>query len=244
MIREMLLELGIDYEEDMVETTPTKLDQNPIGFDHDIPIFTSEQIEEFGLPDYYGFNNYIIEETLAAPLVMDYAMEQEARGNVRPIHRYNRVERFIFTLAQLVAQKGEVPDYVMAVCETYADKTPALAWNSIRKILKHYRFAKYYNRIPLIMKKLGLKDVFEWDGNTFPKMIQDFKMLSHTFDQQQLNKKWNRTYFPSLRFIAVELLYKHGAKCNYDIPFIRTKRKLQLFKKYMLEFYTFCNAFT
>jgi VLTF3-like late transcription factor len=241
MIRELLLELGIEYEEPEQTPPPVPLptlDTNPIRYDQDIPVFSSDQIECFGLPDHYGYTNYIVEETveLAEPFVMDYKQEEEAKLNLRPIHRYNRVERFIFTLTQLLGLKGEVPKHVMTVCEAYADRTPDLAWNSIRNILKHYRFAKYYNRIPYIMKKLGLESVFTWDGNTLTLIIDDFKKLSAKFDRQQLSKKWNRTYFPSLRFIAVELLYKHGARCNYSIPFIRTKRKLNLFKKYMKEF--------
>ena len=73
---------------------------------------------------------------------------------------------------------------------------------------------------------MGLGRVFNCPNvNVHEAIIADFKYLQHVFETSKKREAWSRKYFPSLKFIAVKLLEKHGIKCNFDIPFIRTKRK-------------------
>lgn len=40
-------------------------------------------------------------------------------------------------------------------------------------------------------------------------------------------KHSTRKYFPNLRYVALRLLVDHGAVFEYDIPLLKTKRKLK-----------------
>jgi len=225
----LLKEFGLDVDRKDFETAveEEKKRFEPIRLEKSIPIFTSEQIEIYGSPELYGYETFQVIETqeTSHPLVSDYAFERD-RERARPIHRYDRIERFEFILAQLLGQRGDVPDMVMSMM-VFANKDPTKVWNSIRAILKHYKQRKFYNRIPSILLRLGMGPVFNWDKSptTYQNIIRDFRKLSDVFEFCQKREKWNRKYFPSLRFVAVKLLEKYGATCNFDIDFIRTKRK-------------------
>jgi hypothetical protein len=228
-IYQLLKDFGLEI--DIKDFTPV-LHKETRGFkphrmEGPIPVFTSEQINDYGPPELYGFTNYqVIElECTAHPRVADYQFERD-RERPRPIHRYNRIERFEFILAQLLGRRGDIPDTVMGMMH-YLNKDKDKVWNSARSILKHYKQRKYYNRIPTIFLKLGLGPLFEWDRTqiTYDKILCDFKILHNVFEYCQKRKKWNRKYFPSLRFVAVKLLEKYGATCQFKVDFIRTKRK-------------------
>ncbi len=223
IVDQLLRDIGIDIEEQEQTAAPIAQGLQPIRFDDKVAIFDTDQIDLFGPPELYGYTNYQVIES-SAHMVADWSFEQ-GRERARPIHRYNRVERFEFTLAQLLGLRGDIPYYVMAVME-YADKTPDKCYNSIRSILKHYKFRKYYNRIPQIMFRLGLGNVFEWDrtDTTYRAIVNDFRKLQALFEQKK-KFEWKRKYFPPLRFIAIKLIERYGGKCNFDINFIRTKRK-------------------
>lgn len=226
----LLKDFGVDVDiQDFApaETEVIQQGYTPSYFRDNIPVFTSQQIDIYGTPDLFGFEEYEVVELAeeSSPMVTDWNFEKD-RERPRPIHRYDRVERFEFIMAQLLGIRGDVPMYVMAPME-YANKDPDLVWNSIRNILKHYKQRKFYNRIPQIIFRLGLGSVFTWDrsSETYNAIINDFKKLHHTFEYCQKRQKWNRKYFPNMRFIAIKLLERYGAVCNFKIDFIRTKRK-------------------
>lgn len=228
-IFQLLSDFGIPVDINDFKPAEKPIDPSfkPIRFEGDMPVFTSEQINDYGLPDLYGYHNYeVIElEHTAHPLVTDFKFICE-RERPRPIHRYNRIERFEFILAQLLGRRGDVPDVVIRMMG-YVNKDTQCVWNSVRSILKHYKQRKYYNRIPTIILKLGLGPVFTWDRSqqTYDQIIKDFKILHNVFEYQPKRQQWNRKYFPSLRFVAVKLLERYGATCNFKVDFIRTKRK-------------------
>lgn len=41
----------------------------------------------------------------------------------------------------------------------------------------------------------------------------------------------DRKYFPNLRFVALKLLIKHGAVFDYDVPLLKTRRKLKVLEE-------------
>jgi hypothetical protein len=201
----------------------------PVRFDPDqTPVYDSNQIEVFGLPETWGVFCYrviALRET-EHPMVTDWVMEQE-RGKLRPIHRYSRVERFTSILAQLICSRGKIPkEMIQKIREHEIPKDPDLAWNAVRKILKDMKARKYYNRIPIILQMLGYPQHAGCKENGIMRdIINDFRILSSRFDQVKQNL--NRVYFPSLRFIAFKLLQLHGVEFKYKIPFVRTPRKLK-----------------
>ena len=209
-------------------TYPGPIDPFRIDDDY-VPVYTSSQIALYGLPDHWGILCYRVIELRedAAPMVTDYKMEGD-RGKLRPIHRYNRVERFEATLYQLLACRGKVPHKIIKLIrEVGYEKDPALVWNSIRTILKKNKGRVYYNRIPTILGMLGYEKKVQFgDSNELVRLIvNDFRVLSSRFDQKK--KTMGRIYFPSLRFVAFKLLEMYEVKFEYKIPFARTPRKLR-----------------
>ena len=149
-----------------------------------------------------------------------YKEETEAKQKCRPIHRYNRVERFKNTLDQLLGCRGFVSDDIMKMMQGVNGK-----WNDVRAILKSNRVTKMYNQIPLILRKLGFGNCIEFENfnQAYKSILLDFKGINHRFD---LKRNGIKKYFPNLRFVALMLVEKWGGKFRIEIPFIRTKRKL------------------
>jgi len=148
----------------------------------------------------------------------------EAKQKCRPIHRYNRLERFKNTLDQLLGCRGRISDNVMEMMGGLKD------WESIRQVLKRHKLSKLYNQIPLIIRKLGLGNcvVFEDFHKSYIGILKEFNMMHYKFN---LAKGDDRKYFTNLRFVALTLIEKWGGKFKIDIPFIRTRRKLGPLKK-------------
>lgn len=147
-----------------------------------------------------------------------YKEQVEARQRCRPIHRYNRLERFKHILDQLLGCKGEIKDVVMEKMVGVKGN-----WESVRRILKQNKWAKLYNQIPLIIRKVfGVKCIdFPNFGKSYSQILKDFHKIHYKFNLMDGGK-----YFPNLRFVALTLIKRNGGKFNIDIPFIRTKRKL------------------
>lgn len=212
----------------------------PIRIDDDqVPVYTSQQIHLYGLPDHWGRVACRLLKTVgivvyrvielredASPMVMDFTMEQERR--LRPIHRYCRVERFHSTLAQLVACRGKIPpSIILLIRESGYDPHPDRVWNSIRAVLKANKARRYYNCIPSILDILGYERKIDLGdaAELIRTIIRDFQQLSTRFER--LKQSLGRIYFPSLRFVACKLLEAYGVKFGFTIPLVRTPRKLR-----------------
>lgn len=194
-------------------------------------VYSSEQISIYGLPETWIWpNNYyevISNLDFERPAAQDFKFEQERWGSTRPIHRYSRVKRFESTLYQLLGYRGNV-DLVdlLYIKEVGYDEHPLRIWESLRRILKENGWQKYYNRIPTIIQMLGLdlKIHVGKDNEMVNDIIRTFKMMNSLFEDV---KPFGRTYFPNMRFIVIRMLETFGAKFDFDIPRVRTKRKLK-----------------
>jgi hypothetical protein len=78
----------------------------------------------------------------------------------------------------------------------------------------------------MIIQMLGVNLKIDVGQNNYmvTEIIKDFQCLSADFERL---KPSGRSYFPSLRFIAIRMLETYGAKFEFDIPRVRTKRKLK-----------------
>jgi hypothetical protein len=64
----------------------------PLRWEGQTAIFTSHQIEDYGLPEEWGYHQYeVIDDRSTIHFTTDYKLEQSYYK--RPIHRYNRLER-------------------------------------------------------------------------------------------------------------------------------------------------------
>jgi hypothetical protein len=197
---------------------------HPIRWEKNTAVFTRRDVDLFGMPDLFGYDDYIVTSTYEdeCPFVMDWAMENERRGSTRPVHRYSRVERFVSVLYQLLGERGDIPnEVVVAVKSVGYDPEPERIWNSIRAVLKTAGWSCYYNRIPGIIELLG-EGRGRFDFWKIELIKEKFRGMSCRFD---FLEKSSRKYFPNLRYVALRLLDEEGIKFAYKIPWIRTKRK-------------------
>lgn len=203
-----------------------------IPFKHDkdgVAYFYTSQIFDYGEPYHFGFEKYYAIDDTSTPMVTDWTMEQERR--TRPIHRYNRLERFTCILGQLCGYRGHIGDVPMSAI--VAELVEPYTWESVRLAMKTSGYTKYYNRIPFVvayMNKLPYTDEYQFPAipvtgltpQIYDKIITDFHELQHKFTENKAVT--DRSYFPSLRYVALKLLQKHGATIN--IPLMRNKKTL------------------
>lgn len=189
---------------------------SPVRWEDGIPFFFTSDIDEWGVPELYGYQTYMAINNNEVQMVADYAMEWDRK--LRPVHRYCRATRFAAVLSRLTMCRGIVDRDVIALAATGA-KRP-YTWNSIHNFLKCNQLAHLYNQIPTIMQALKSPAIiFEMTNLVFLDMVNDFKKISMNFEFVESKRK----YFPSIRFIAFKLLEARGAQF-VGVPFMRTKK--------------------
>ena len=194
----------------------------PFKIDSDgVPCFTTNDIDDYGFPELYGYETYRVIDSRDKPMVTDFKMEHQY--DLRPIHRYDRIARFKSTLFNIIGERGTVPDHIITMVSQYIGTT-ADPWNDCRRILKHYKQRIYYNRIPYIINRLKLGSGYKVIGSTvIDEMINKFKSISDKFERTKLELK--RRYFPNIRFIVLKLLEHFNIATDYLVPLVRTARK-------------------
>lgn len=193
----------------------------PVSYDRLVPVFTSHQIDIYGLPTDWGYEQFQVIDDGPAH-VMDYDMEVQYRGNSRPIHRYNRRQRFLCTLQQLCGDRGKVPDHILTLVNTYVVRTGDVFQN-VRKILKHYGMRIYYNRIPFILQAIGLSKSPKPTNQQYRDIMVEYDRFHEWFMNRRTGLR--RYYFPSMRFLALKWLHQFSIELPYRIPLARTNRK-------------------
>lgn len=196
----------------------------PVRIEGTTHVYTTTQIDDYGFPYLWNvFDYYVISDLdYERPMTTDWKFEQSRWGSVRPIHRYSRLKRFESTLYQLLGLRGDVNlQVVVDIREIGYDPDPRYIWDSLRRILKHLKLRKYYNRIPTIIMMLGLP--YRIKTRNFEEIVNDFRRVDTAFNSLTTDRK----YFPNLRFVTLKLLERHGTAFGIRIPLIRTPRKLK-----------------
>lgn len=131
-------------------------------------------------------------------------------------HGYPNYVRILY---QILGYRGDVPEEVMELCEG-CDLRASHIWSSIQAVLKKNGLRRYYNRIgQIIWKMVRLKIDFVKRDRVLEMIVEDFRLMQFTHS--------TRKYFPNLRYVALRLLVDHGAVFEYDVPLLKTKRKLK-----------------
>ncbi len=197
----------------------------PVRIDHDgVPLFCSNDIEDYGLPEQWGYEQYRVIESREQKFVSDYKMEQERV--ITKKHRYSRLARFKVTLLNLLGERGNLPQHVYTMVGSYLNPESTDKWNDARKLLKHYKQRKYYDNIPMILKQLGKERCF--DPINFAQLesiVRMFLFVSEKFERTK--SKYGRRYFPNIRFVVFKILERHEIVPNYPVPLVRTSRKMK-----------------
>jgi hypothetical protein len=97
-------------------------------------------------------------------------------------------------------------------------------WETVREALKENNYHIYYNRIPAILAGLSMLDYKNFNNaGKFANIVKDFERMHKVF--YEIRDTLQRKYFPSLRYVALRLMDKHGVKMPIEIPLTRTTPK-------------------
>jgi len=220
---ELLKSLGIEVEEKefMAEMAPEKF----------APQLIDDATKEYEYWDWDSNVMCVNEPGCERPFALDYSDELMLKTEGVQIHRYSRIDRFKFTVYQLLGLNGYVSIKIIGIVKTEIGKyikSPSKIWNTIRMILKDYGYTKYYNRIPEIIRQLTGMKPKNVDDINFQEFFGQFAEMSYLFNSK-LKAQWHRSYFPNLRYIALRMFERFGIIYPYHIPLVRTFRK----KKYL-----------
>lgn len=138
-----------------------------------IPIFSSTQLDLYGLPDWHGYTQFRVVETAEDGSHMQIVNDIDSIQvdgdrskwyhtiTSRPVHVYSRLSRFIATLDQLLGIRGTIPPE-LALYALYhpPDPDPRKVWNSTRAMLKQIHKVKTTRGVagmfnPLTNKTIG-----------------------------------------------------------------------------------------
>jgi len=191
--------------------------------EYGVPVYTTQQLFDYGEPDHYGIWKYIVITTLdfERPMVTSWKDEQTLCVDLKFKHFYSRPERFRGILFQLLGIRYSKTHFDVVDEISEYDEDPNKVWKSIRSVLKNLGRSKFYNEIPSLLKHLKYPLSIKLEQKSVLKIIKDFERMSSKFDKNNTTKK----YFPSLRFVALKLLKIHGAVFEYTIPMVMTRRK-------------------
>ena len=203
--------------------TPVRYDIQPNGFP--IAIFTTTQIEGWGMPELYGFRDayQVVERPTYA---LSWKEERRAQSARRPMHRYSRYERFKTVLQHLMGIHGNVPPHILEACVDAED------WEEIRCVLKENRWSLYYSRIPIIMAAIGLHtsthllsgEAQEY-ARIYDRILAQFRDMDGAW--ASVRSELSRAYFPNLRFCAMKLMQMNGVTHLSNVPLLRTDKKIE-----------------
>lgn len=77
------------------------------------------------------------------------------------------------------------------------------------------------------MVKGVFDEYYEITVAMYENIVRDFKCIDAWFVRgyDKWKAKWNRKYFPNLRYVALTLMEMHGYEYAYFVPKARTGRK-------------------
>jgi len=203
-------------------------------------IFSSGQLKDYGLPENNGWSEqYLVveEEVDSHPMEYTYkSLKDYDLVKEREIHRYCRISRFRGVLHHLMGMgkfstrksKERLDEISWELPPNVSYTPPCLLWNTFWKVLKDSKIKKCYNAIPTIINclKLGEKTTRSVKVNTvYQKVMEDFRNMHNIFEA--IKHEMKRSYFPSLRSIALMLLNRHGYVLPIKIPIARTLAKIE-----------------
>src|SRR5688572_24916786 len=136
----------------------------PIKYDPDgVPVFTNLQIDDYGLPDEWGYDYYRIIETQSTGY---FGMDHKfiSGYEITAIHPYCSKQRFENTLQQLLGLRGNVPEHILDLIRDQVDKSKTNVWEQVRIVLKRHNLSLYYNRIPVIVYQIYKESPVVWSS--------------------------------------------------------------------------------
>ena len=85
----------------------------PVRYEGKTAVFTTRDIDDYGMPELYGYDEYIVVESRELNVATDYKFEQDREW--KTIHRYSRLARFKKTFLNLLGERGSIPQPVLTI---------------------------------------------------------------------------------------------------------------------------------
>ncbi len=199
----------------------------PVSYYGTVPQYSVLDVEIFGSPDIYGIESFIVidQPRYFEEYVPDQIDYDRPNRRLKPIHRYDRQQRFRATLRALLgATRDPIPEKVLyCFWMGEIDLDPTNVWTSLRNVLKKAGNSKYYNRIPEILSYHKYPYNIIVPKIDYQEMYRDFRTMHIRFNN---NGSDTHIYFPNIRFIILKMLHERGVVFQYDIPLLQTKSKI------------------
>lgn len=205
----------------------------PIRFDHDVPIFSRQDIDLYGLPEEILriWRYQVVEAPSCKDYVLDFQTEQEHNistlklfgisGKYTKKHLYKRMDRFTRTMNNLLGHTPPPDTVIEVVLDELVEQNPETIWRDAAVILSRNSLSKYEEKIPYILKCLGFPLITS-KHNPYD-IAPVFEQMSKNFDALPES---DRKYFPKMRYVCVRLLLERNVKFGYDIPLVKTPSRL------------------
>lgn len=197
----------------------------PLRWDDDgYAIFSSVDIDDYGMPESWGYDRYLVVEEPTYQIA--YADHWKAMAK----HQYCRVTRFRLLVGCLLNQnsfsskKGKKCLKKMGKVNLDLNGDKSL-WDHCCTSLKDAGFKKYYNWIPVILGDQNILDCSPNVKNLMASILLDFFQMHLIFDS--VKNELGRKYFLPLRYTALKLAIKNGYDNPLKIPIAKTKIRLK-----------------
>lgn len=208
---------------------------NPSYFDcNNVAVFTTEQLDIYGLPEENGFYDPYIVIDNAPVYQKSFSESNHTMPLNKPIHRYDRVERFQTCLKQLLGITKVIGKSVFEIQHVMHEELMSfertylpqcLMWNRLRSILHKHRLSAFYNRIPSIAQQEGMSlQIPVISKRLFRIITSDFEQMHDIFPK--IRHKLQRKYFPNIRAMCLLLLERYDVPNVMMVPIARTPGKV------------------
>lgn len=207
----------------------------PLYFDNKgQAVFSTDQLDLYGLPEENGFTDtyWVIE----SPPILKYdfsTLQGLQNTGKKPVHRYDRFERFTTCLKQLLGVRGVIGKSYHDIQDIMGEEIfnyerqympPCLLWSRLRKVLSKHKKSNFCNRIPNIAHTQGF-------NINMPKISQRlYGVICHDFEEMhkifpRIKHLLKRKYFPSIRGVCLLLMERYEVPNILNIPIAHTKTK-------------------
>jgi hypothetical protein len=199
----------------------------PIRYENECPVFTTQQVDILGPPGEYGYEKYLVVDS-APEYVPSVNMWQQS--TLISKHRYSRAGRFRIVVRNLFGESRiKIPDAIIILVKSYLKKDSPNLYEEVRRIIKHMKMPSLYRAIPSIVYRAHQRRLLlpaEKDSQDLSAVLEEvyvrFKVFESLFERVESERK----YFPNLKYTALRILQGMGV-LNSCIPPLLTKSKLE-----------------
>jgi hypothetical protein len=199
----------------------------PIRYENELPVFTSDQIDIYGEPDETIYPRYMVVE---GPPIYEVGFVEKQQTTLKKIHRYDRRARFKLQLQKIlgcspISRNRIGPTLILIEC--YIEKDDPERYEKVQRMLLHYKLNRLLPYIPTILRMAGKDPLIDvkCPSEMLELLMDDFKFFEINFFQAK-DIRQERKYMLNMKYLAYKLLQKRGIEVTF--PLLRTKRKIKV----------------